>query len=197
SEFSRASGLEVSVVTTTGGVRASSLEPALRGALQQAEWTSLDKQPRQLTLDGHNYQGVAQPFGSQARVLLLHSLEQSEAVLRDLERVLEIIAACGIALFVLGSFILARRIAGPVNTLARAARRIESGDYSHAVVVDATDEIGELAKGFESMRTGIAAREQKITRLAYEDSLTGLPNRARLAERVAELDPATAAMVAV
>jgi diguanylate cyclase (GGDEF)-like protein len=197
SEFSQASGLDVSVVAATGGVRASSLAPALRSALEKSNWTSLDGRPRQVRLDDHNFHGVAQAIGRDARVLLLHSLGPSEAVLRELERVLEIVAAGGVALFVLGSFVLARRIAGPVNVLARAARRIEAGDYSCAVMVDARDEIGELAKGFESMRTGIAARELKITRLAYEDSLTGLPNRTRLAEYLDGFGSATTAMLVV
>ncbi len=196
-ELARASGLDVSVVAAPAGIRASSLAPALRGALEKMPWTALGEQPRPLTLAGQDYHAVALPFGPQARVLLLHSLEHGEAVFRELERILEIIAASGIALFVIGSFWLARRIAGPVNALARAARRIEAGDYGHAVAVAAPDEIGQLAASFESMRTGIAAREQKIIRLAYEDTLTGLPNRVRLAERVAGLDAEAAAMVAV
>lgn len=196
SEVARGSGLDVSVVAT-GGVRASSLAPTLRGALEKLQSTVLSEQPQQLTLDGRNYHAVTLPFGPQARVLLLHSLEHSEAVFRELEHALEIIAGVGIALFVVGSFGLARRIAGPVNALARAAQRIEAGDYSQAVAVTAPDEIGQLAAGFENMRSGIASREQKIMRLAYEDTLTGLPNRTRLTEHLAGLDPEAAAMVAV
>ncbi|KAF0164976.1 MAG: phosphodiesterase transmembrane protein [Rhodocyclaceae bacterium] len=196
-EFSRASGLDVSVITGDGAIQASSLAPTLRSALKILQLTALGEQPRQLVLEGRNYHAVALPFGPQARVVLLHSLEHSEAAFRELERILEIIAGAGIALFVVGSFGLARRIAGPLNTLARAARRIEAGDYSQAVAVEAPDEIGQLAAGFENMRTGIAAREQKIIRLAYEDTLTGLPNRIRLTEYLAGLDPAAAAIVTV
>ncbi len=196
-EFSRASGLDVSVIAAGGGIQASSLAPGLRVALKSLQLNALGEQPRQLALDGRNYHAVALPFGPQARVVLLHSLEHSEAAFRELERILELIAGAGIALFVVGSFGLARRIAGPLNTLARAARRIEAGDYSEAVAVEAPDEIGQLAAGFESMRTGIAAREQKIIRLAYEDTLTGLPNRIRLTEYLDGLDPAAAAAVAV
>ena len=38
---------------------------------------------------------------------------------------------------------------------------------------------GALAQGLEHMRTGIAEREQRILKLAYEDSLTQLPNRSQ------------------
>lgn len=196
SEFARVSGLDVSVVAA-GGIHASSLAPDLRSALEHAPSAALGESPRQIRLGDGNYHAVALPFGAQARVVLLHSLAHSESVFRELERILEIIAGSGIALFVVGSFGLARRIAGPVNTLARAARRIEAGDYGHAVELSAPDEIGQLAASFESMRIGIAARELKIVRLAYEDTLTGLPNRSRLAERLAGLDADATAMVAV
>jgi diguanylate cyclase (GGDEF)-like protein len=196
-EFARASGLDVSVLGNAGRIHASSLSATTRAALEKAQLTALGELPQQLTLEDRHYHAVALPFGTQARVLLLRSLEHTEAVFRQLERALAIIALSGIALFVIGSFGLARRIAGPVNALARAARRIEAGDYDHAVAVTAPDEIGQLAASFDSMRTGIEVREQKIIRLAYEDALTGLPNRTRLAERLAGLDPAANAMVAV
>lgn len=196
-DLARTSGLEVSLVDAGKAVvLASSLPMAQHGGLAQAAG-ALGEMPRQLTLDGHHYHGVALPLGGQARVLLLHSVEKSEGVFNELERALLATAAGGIALFVLGSLWLARRIAGPVNVLAAAARRMEAGDYAQAVAVNSKDEIGQLAAGFESMRVGIAAREQKITRLAYEDTLTGLPNRARLEERLERLGASGAAAVMV
>jgi diguanylate cyclase (GGDEF)-like protein len=196
-DLARTSGLEVSLVDSTKAmVLASSLPRAQHVGLAQAAG-ALGEMPRQLTLDGHHYHGVALPLGRQARVLLLHSVEKSEGVFNELERALLATAAGGIALFVLGSLWLARRIAGPVNVLAAAARRMEAGDYAQAVAVNSKDEIGQLAAGFESMRVGIAAREQKITRLAYEDTLTGLPNRARLEERLERLGASGAAAVMV
>ena len=44
------------------------------------------------------------------------------------------------------------------------------------------DEIGVLAQGLDHMRAGIAEREQRILKLAYEDPLTQLPNRSQFAE---------------
>ena len=44
------------------------------------------------------------------------------------------------------------------------------------------DEIGALAQGLDHMRAGIAEREQRILKLAYEDPLTQLPNRAQFGE---------------
>lgn len=196
-QLAQTSGLEVSLVDAkTGLVLASSLPESRHGALAQAD-NHLEDAPHQLDLDGHHYRGVALPLGRQARAILLHSVEKSEAVFRELEHALLVTAGGGIVLFILGSLWLARRIAGPANALATAARRIAAGDYSLPVAVGSQDEIGQLAASFDNMRLGIAAREQKITRLAYEDSLTGLPNRVRLEERLNSLDPAARAAVVV
>ena len=46
------------------------------------------------------------------------------------------------------------------------------------VKVETKDEIGRLARSFNRMAAGIAEREKRITQLAFNDSLTGLPNRA-------------------
>jgi len=193
----RTSGLDVSLVDVAAGRMLASSLPATHHAALLKAGSELQGTPRQLVVAGHSYHGVALPLGQQARVVLLHSVDKSEAVFRELERALLTTAAGGILLFVIGSLWLARRIAGPVNDLARAARQIESGDYNQGVAVKGRDEIAQLAAGFESMRVGIAAREQKITRLAYEDSLTGLPNRARLEERFAVLEAGAEATVVV
>lgn len=185
--LARSSGLDVSLLDSTNArILASSLPETRHAALVQAMAGGMGV-PREVTLDGDHYQGVALPLGQQARVILLHSLEKSEAVFRELEQSVLITASGGIALLVFGSLWLARHIAGPINALAATARHIEAGDYSRPVAVTSKDEIGQLAASFESMRRGIAAREIKITRLAYEDALTGLPNRVRIEERLASL----------
>lgn len=187
SGLARSSGLDVSLLDSTNArILASSLPETRHAALVQAMAGGMGV-PREVTLDGDHYQGVALPLGQQAQVILLHSLEKSEAVFRELEQSVLITASGGIALLVFGSLWLARHIAGPINALAATARHIEAGDYSQPVAVTSKDEIGQLAASFESMRRGIAAREIKITRLAYEDALTGLPNRVRIEERLASL----------
>lgn len=194
--LAQTSGLDVSLAGNTGKILASSLPEPKHDTLLQAA-SSLHEKPQELVLNGNHYYGVALPLARQARVILLHSLEKSEAVFNELERALLITAVGGIAIFVFGSLWLARRIAGPVNALAQTAQRIEAGDYGNPVEVNSKDEIGQLAASFESMRVGIAAREQKITRLAYEDALTGLPNRVRIGERLESLGATAKAAVVV
>ncbi|HJV95968.1 MAG TPA: GGDEF domain-containing protein, partial [Albitalea sp.] len=49
-----------------------------------------------------------------------------------------------------------------------------------------SDEIGHLANAFEQMRVSVADKQQQILKLAYWDSLTGLPNRAQFRDAVHE-----------
>jgi light-regulated signal transduction histidine kinase (bacteriophytochrome) len=53
------------------------------------------------------------------------------------------------------ALILSRRITRPVNKLTDAASLIASGDYSQQVEVDRSDEIGKLARAFNSMMVQI------------------------------------------
>jgi diguanylate cyclase (GGDEF)-like protein len=85
----------------------------------------------------------------------------------------------GIVVAALVSVLTAKRIAQPLRQLAGIARRLERGDYRAQTGFKRDDEIGALAKAFDSMRDGIAKREQEIRRLAYWDPLTSLPNRAQ------------------
>ena len=61
---------------------------------------------------------------------------------------------------------------------------MQGGDYSAPIAPRTHDEIGVLAGTLNHMREGIARREREILRLAYEDGLTRLPNRALLLDRL-------------
>jgi diguanylate cyclase (GGDEF)-like protein len=87
-----------------------------------------------------------------------------------------------IGLALLGLLAVSRRLVRPVRTLAAKARAMERGDY--AVVDGSTrnDEVGELVRAFNNLGHSIAARDRDVRRLAYLDTLTGLPNRHMLRE---------------
>ena len=80
---------------------------------------------------------------------------------------------CALAL----AFFLSRGVTQPVHKLLVAARQMRIGDYIGKLDIRTSDEFGELAKAFDSMRRGIAEREQRIMEQARFDHLTGLPNR--------------------
>jgi len=199
-ELSEMTGLAISVVQNDGKATvllASSLEGARRAALPAAlPALSLDRL-KPLPFAGEHYQTLLLPLGQSASVVLQRSLEQAEAPYRSMQTALYSIVFGGIVAFVLGSLMFARRIARPVNQLAAVAQRIQAGDYAHAVPRLPPDEIGQLAVSLDHMRAGIAEREQKILKIAYEDPLTGLPNRTRLLEACEQLPDNAHAAIAV
>jgi len=85
---------------------------------------------------------------------------------------------------ILASLFIARNIAGPLRSLAAFARRMAGGDYAMLPWTQRADEIGELSNAFRALQEGLASREQRITNLAYRDTLTGLPNRTLFADRL-------------
>jgi diguanylate cyclase (GGDEF)-like protein len=124
-------------------------------------------------------QGSARVFA-----VLHRSLDAAMRPFASLGQAFFMIAGAGLLLFVAGSVMVSRAIARPVDALAAAAKRIEAGDYKAAVHIESAQEIETLASSIEQMRTAVAEREDRISRLAYHDALTGLWNRAHLMERM-------------
>jgi len=171
---------------------ASTLIPSARQML-----TELLKTPRhagaehlQLRLGGDEYESrlVGIDTGANGRVLavLQRPLEetQSQRQVDQLRVFLMLLAAVSIPLAVLGSYLIARSITQPLSELTRGALRMQAGDYSAPIAAKSHDELGLLAGTLNHMREGIARREREILRLAYEDGLTRLPNRALLLDRL-------------
>ncbi len=81
---------------------------------------------------------------------------------------------------------ITRSISVPLRQTVAFAREIASGQAHGKLPTAGRDEVGILINALAEMRTGIAAREEKITELAYKDVLTGLPNRLLFNERVSQ-----------
>jgi diguanylate cyclase (GGDEF)-like protein len=118
--------------------------------------------------------------------LLTRSIDAAVAPYRQLQIVLLAITLGGLLVFAIGTFFTARRITRPINALAESAERLAAGDYASPVPSAGSDEVGHLSRSFEAMRVGIRERDAEIRRLAYWDSLTGLPNREQFRELVRE-----------
>ena len=68
----------------------------------------------------------------------------------------------------------------PLKALESAARNIAQGNYASRVPTTGTTEVDRVGGAMNTMAATVAEREQQIVRLAYEDALTGLPNRTAL-----------------
>jgi len=87
---------------------------------------------------------------------------------------------------VLSGWVIQRWIVGPIRRLATAARDIEAGNYGgYDLDSGRRDEIGELERVFERMSRRIAETHRNVARKAYQDPLTGLPNRRAFDESLA------------
>ena len=193
-DLSRLTGLDISFVSRHGDdswrLQASTLAAADRKSLLQ------DVTENRLAVA--NDEGIVESTsGAVTRVLALSVAgdDQVVAVLqqpidaalepfRRLQRQLAIVSLTAVAVSILASLLIARGIARPMGELANVARRIAGGDYSTLPAVSRNDEIGDLAKAFRAMQNGIASRETRIMDLAYRDTLTGLPNRAKFNDRL-------------
>jgi len=65
-----------------------------------------------------------------------------------------------VAIALLLTFVLSRRILAPVKALTQAARRLGKGDFSQRVHVRDKGEVGELAQSFNSMASDLECAEQ-------------------------------------
>ena len=123
--------------------------------------------------------------GAAVSALLMRSVDEAVAPYRQLQLVLAALTALGVLVVAIGSIYTARRVTTPLSNLVAAAERLGRGDYTTPMRgVRRDDEIGELANAFESMRESVATQQQEIRKLAFWDTLTGLPNRVQFRDAV-------------
>lgn len=163
SELSAMTNLAVSIIWRKQGnvsVPASSLAEQQRSALAIV-LAHIPAEPgrvsggnlRILSIGNEHYRTIVLSLGQESSVVLQRSVELAEAPFRSLQTALLVIVLAGVALFVLGSVMLARRIVRPINQLAAAAHRIEAGNYAEPVPSLPPDEIGRLAMNFEDRKS--------------------------------------------
>ncbi len=92
-------------------------------------------------------------------------------------------------LALLGSIVLlgwwiARGLVQPIRELSLRAEEIEQGHYGAAASSTRRDELGDLMRAFGRMSEGVRRHHADIRQLAYQDSLTGLPNRLSFREQL-------------
>ncbi len=167
----------------------SSLDPglhpeALAAVSEQDSMTELDGEPLLLRTVRLS-EDRAQAAGSRAVLRLSGSLAEAVAPYQALQLTMAALTVLGLALFGLGSVWTSRVVTRPLATLVQASERLGRGDYDTPLAdTSRQDEVGELAKAFESMRGNIAEQQGAIRRLAYWDRLTGLPNRLQFRDAV-------------
>lgn len=97
-------------------------------------------------------------------------------------------------------WLLNRLVTRPLKQMLTAVEEVAGGDYdglTHYVPVNSRDEIGKLSQGFYKMSYALqnylkelAEKNRQIFTFAYQDSLTGLPNRRQFMDRMGQLSQA-------
>ncbi|MFM1892431.1 MAG: hypothetical protein RLZ44_1508 [Pseudomonadota bacterium] len=90
-----------------------------------------------------------------------------------------------LVLAILVSFPLQEKlITTPLQALAAAARQMAGGNFEARLPPGGSDEVGELIRSFDGMREEVKGYQERLHELAHYDTLTGLPNRIMLMDRL-------------
>ncbi|HET9810892.1 MAG TPA: EAL domain-containing protein [Sphingomicrobium sp.] len=134
-----------------------------------------------LAVDGDSSIAIAKPLttftsGDRATLLLAYPKADALRSARKLQLALAVMTLLGLALAALATWRASARIIQPLARLDEAAGRLALGEHVQ-VRVRGEDELARLATSFNEMVGKIEERERRITQLAFNDVLTGLPNR--------------------
>jgi len=114
--------------------------------------------------------------GNEVLLILAYPKAEALAGARKLQLALGLMTLVGLLLAAFATWRAAGRITEPLARLDHAAGRLASGEHVK-VHVRGEDELARLATTFNEMSDRIEERERRITQLAFNDVLTGLPNR--------------------
>ena len=120
--------------------------------------------------------GVMIAGGDAFRALMVEhgssTAEAAEMFDTAVRGVLVISLVVAVAAAVALALVLARRLAGPLQSIGRAARRIADGDYAARVPRDGPEEVASLADSFNQMASALEEQERMrrdfITNAAHE-----------------------------
>jgi HAMP domain-containing protein len=157
-----------------------SQQESLRAALGRLGPT-LQTEPFELDLAGERHVAVEVPLKAATgetvgAVMALRSLAQETASFRRFRTSLIVVSLVVMAFALVIAFVVARRITGPVRRLVSLVERARDGSYSGAVSVQTSDEIGVLARSFNSLLADLREKEQMIGFL--RDGLTSVKRKA-------------------
>ena len=166
-ELKEATGGSDFVFTADGRVIASTLDPSLTAQLQAFHPNGSGLQTVKLG-DAQNIVLVnpltnlkGQPIGD---LRVVRSSEASRLRIRLL-RIDVIFIWLAAVIFALAlTWLLARKILGPVERLDRAAAEFARGNFKHQVEIESSDEIGRLAATFNAMGSSIQNARQELIR---------------------------------
>lgn len=155
------------VIRAGNRVMASTLPDAVARGVEWAPASNAGM--RQMKIGGSEYAVLTQPLldvrGRQVgELLLVRSLAAAERRIMDLQRN---VFAIWLAVILIGlalTYLLARRIVGPVERLDMAAAEVARSNYACRVPVESQDEMGRLAATFNNMCASLQEARDELIR---------------------------------
>ena len=174
-------------------------ETALRDALGRSELASAESPSFNVDLDGDRHVGFQTALKTASgevvgSVMAMRSVAEEMSAFARFRTSLILVSVAVMLLGLLGAYVVASRITGPVRRLVDLVDRARDGSYSGAVAVNTSDEIGVLARTFNSLLADLREKEQLIGFL--RDGMTGMVRKGAGAMETTALSTAATASLA-
>jgi signal transduction histidine kinase/ActR/RegA family two-component response regulator len=130
--------------------------------------------------------GLARPIAGTPWVVLVEFPD--DVVLKPVSGFMARMIVIGIFLFVMGvagAFVVSRRITSPLYQLTAGATAISQGDHSRSVDIQQNDEVGQLAKAFNTMVEKLRDSQRELER-KVQDRTAQLEEANRQLEQLSE-----------
>ena len=172
----------------------STLAPARASALAISTPQSTTRGgPMLSTLQDAQYLTLSAPLQAQNGTLQLIAQQSQDAAMapfRQMRFALLLIGGVALIGAIVVALLASRSAVRPLGMLVTAAHQIEKGYYCENIQVPGGSEFQRLAGTFNTMQQGIRDREARIVHQSTHDTLTTLPNREGLRERLMTLPQA-------
>jgi signal transduction histidine kinase/ActR/RegA family two-component response regulator len=153
-----------------GAVILSSLPGAAWGDFETAVRLNAAKpgSVQEFNIGGERYlaNSIEVPGDHPVHLYSLESYDQATSFLRSLNRMLLSLGALAILVGALVVFMVSRQITRPLERLVLGTRQLEKGDFEFQIPIHGDDEVADLTRSFDEMRTSLRQSREGLLRSA-------------------------------